>query len=99
MEHPLRSEEHKSLRKDFVSLLEYGFSIERQSNIIFVCGGNDPAHMRRQFHAQFEKLLPDFEFFEPEFAMKNYFTLGDDVPFDITKFEELVGELAYSIVL
>ncbi|MCB2135941.1 MAG: retron St85 family effector protein, partial [Rhodobacteraceae bacterium] len=99
MEHPLRSDKHKSLRKDFSFVLKNGFTIQRQSNIVFVCGGNDLAHMRRRFQKEFKKLLPDYEFFEPEFAMKNYFTLGDDNPFDISEFEELVGELAISIVL
>ena len=99
MDHPLRGELHKSLRKRVVSLLEDGFSIARQSNIIFVCGGNEDASMRRQFQAVFPDVLPGFEFFEPEFAMKSYFTLGDRVPFDIAEFEELIGQLSHCIVI
>ena len=82
-----------------VNLLNNGFSITRQSNIIFVCGGNSEDSMRRRFQAEFSRLLPDFEFFEPEFAMKSYFSLGDRHPFDIAEFEELVGELSHSIVI
>ncbi|OCP18835.1 hypothetical protein BC361_00185 [Ensifer sp. LC54] len=55
--------------------------------------------MRRKFQDIFSSLLPDFEFFEPEFAMRNYFGLGDERPFDISEFEELIGELSHSIVL
>lgn len=99
MKHPLRSDQFKSLRKDVVSLFRQGFSIQRESNIVFVCGGNCPADMRRKFQDEFEALLPEFEFFEPEFALKNYFGLGDVTPFDISEFEEFVGELAHSIVL
>lgn len=99
MDHPLRSDSNKSLRKRVVGLLENGFSIARQSNIIFVCGGNAPESMRRRFQAEFPTILPGFEFFEPEFAMKSYFTLGDQIPFDISEFEELVGQLSHSIVL
>lgn len=99
MDHPLRGDENKSLRRRMVQLLKSGYSIERQSNIIFVCGGNDATSMRRRFQSEFPRLLPDFEFFEPEFAMKSYFTLGDHIPFDISEFEELVGQLSHSIVL
>jgi len=55
--------------------------------------------MRRRFQAEFEKLLPDFEFFEPEFAMRKYRTLGDSEPFDITTFEEMIGNLSHSIII
>lgn len=99
MDHPLRSDTNKSLRKRITSLLKHGYAIQRQSNIVFVCGGNDPGHMRRRFQDEFDNLMPGFEFFEPEFAMKNYFTLGDTTPFDIAEFEKLVAELSHSIVI
>lgn len=100
MDHPIRDEDNKALRGRVVQLLRNGFNILRQSNIVFVCGGNDPAvHMRKMFQQEFNTLLPEHEFFEPEFAMKNYFTLGDSAPFDISEFEELVGQLSHSIVL
>lgn len=99
MDHPLRSDTNKALRKRVVDFLREAFSVSRQSNIIFVCGGNAENSMRRKFQLEFPTLLPGFEFFEPEFAMKSYFTLGDNAPFDIAEFEELVGELAHAIVL
>lgn len=99
MDHPLRSDEYKSLRRKLYSLVCNGFTIPRQSNIVFVCGGSEPHHMRRRFQLEFEALLPGYEFFEPEFAMRKYWTLGDNEPFDITTFEELIGNLSHSIVI
>jgi hypothetical protein len=99
MDHPLRSDEYKSLRRKVYDLLSKGFTIPRQSNVVFVCGGSKPHHMRRLFQSKFEALLPGYEFFEPEFAMRKYWTLGDSEPFDITTFEELIGSLSHSIVI
>lgn len=99
MDHPLRSKENKDLRGRVVQFFKTGFNILRQSNIVFVCGGNEDKHMRRKFQVEFLKLLPDHEFFEPEFAMRNYFSMGDTEPFDIADFEELVGDLSLAIVL
>jgi len=99
MDHPLRSDDHKSLRKRLYDLFKNGFTIPRQSNIIFVCGGSEPTHMRRKFQSEFDELLPGYEFFEPEFAMRQYWTLGDNEPFDITTFEELIGKLSRAIVI
>lgn len=99
MDHPLRSDDKKALRGRVVHILQNGFSIMRDSNIIFVCGGNEGSHMRPQFEHVFQKLLSEYEFFKPEFAMKNYFALGDSEPFDIADFESLVGGLSLAIVL
>lgn len=99
MDHPLRSDKFKSLRRGLYDLLLSGFSIPRQSNIVFVCGGNAPGDMRKLFQSEFEALLPGYQFFEPEFAMRTYWTLGDDVPFDITTFEEMISQLSHSIVV
>lgn len=99
MDHPLRSDHYKSLRRNLYKLISEGFTIPRQSNIVFVCGGSEPSDMRRRFQDEFEALLPGYEFFEPEFAMRKYWTLGDSEPFDITTFEELIGNLSHSIVI
>ncbi len=55
--------------------------------------------MRKRFQDYFRFNLSEFEFFEPEFAMNNYFSGIDVEPFDIADFEELVGDLSHSIVL
>lgn len=99
MDHPLRSDDHKSLRRRLYDLFKTGFTIPKQSNIVFVCGGSEPYRMRRRFQNEFDELLPGYEFFEPEFAMRKYWTLGDNEPFDITTFEELIGNLSHSIVI
>lgn len=99
MDHPLRSDKHKSLRRDLYELVAKGYTIPRQSNIVFVCGGGEEHHMRRLFQNEFDALLPGFEFFEPEFAMRKYWTMGDSEPFDITTFEELISDLSHSIVI
>lgn len=99
MDHPIRSESNKKLRSRVVHLLKYGFAVLRSSNIVFVCGGTESHHMRRRFQKVFDTLLSGYEFFEPEFAMENYFTLGDTEPFDIVDFENLIGDLSIAIVI
>ena len=99
MDHPLRSNTYKSLRARVVQFISESYNIATQSNIVFVCGGNDVDHMRKRFLLEFPKLLPNHTFFEPEYAMQSYYSMDDPVPFDIAKFEELVGELSHSIVL
>lgn len=99
MDHPLCKKENSELRKRVVQLIKSGYSVKRQSNIVFVCGGNNATDMRKKFQEKFSDLLPKHDFFEPEFAMKNYFNSGDDEPFDISDFEELVASLSHSIVL
>lgn len=99
MDHPVREDTNKVLRGRMVSLLANGYNIIRQPNIVFVCGGNEPHHMRTKFETAFKTLLPEYEFFKPEFAMENYFTFGDTEPFDIADFETMVAELSIAIVL
>lgn len=82
-----------------IQFVRTSYLIARQSNVVFVCGGNDAANMRQRFRTYFESNLSEFEFFEPEFAMSNYFSDVDVEPFDIADFEESVGNLSHSIVL
>lgn len=99
MDHPVRDDANKVLRGRMVSLLTNGYNIIHQSNIVFVCGGNEPHNMRTKFESAFEALLPEYEFFKPEFAMENYFSFGDTEPFDIADFEAMVADLSIAIVL
>lgn len=99
MDHPLTSKDQSDLRRRVVELLKSAYLYPRQSNIVFVCGGNKDTDMRRKFQLIFPTVLPEFEFFEPEFAMKNFFSSPDVVPFDITDFEMLVSELSHSVVI
>lgn len=99
MDHPVRADTNKVLRGRMVQLLKDGYNILNQSNVVFVCGGNRPDDMRNQFEEAFPQLLPDYEFFKPEFAMENYFSFGDTEPFDIADFETMVADLSIAIVL
>lgn len=99
MDHPLIHEDNSSLRGRVVQLLRSAYSVRRQGNIVFVCGGNDPADMRSRFLEYCGLHHPEFEIFFPEFAMKHYFANGDGAQFDIADFESLVGDLSHAIVL
>ena len=66
---------------------------------MFVCGGNAEDSMRKRFKQYFDENLSDYEFFQPEFAMNNYFSDADVEQFDIADFEQLIGDLSHSIVL
>lgn len=99
MDHPIRESTNKVLRGRMVQLLRDGYNILNQSNIVFVCGGNLETDMRSKFEEVFPHLLPEYEFFKPEFAMENYFSFGDTEPFDIADFEAMVADLSIAIVL
>ena len=47
----------------------------------------------------FGENLKEYVFFQPEFAMENYFSQVGTEPFDIAEFEEIVGDLSCVIVL
>ena len=99
LDHPLISDVHQDIRKRVIQFIQTSYLIIRQSNIVFVCGGSKPVDMRKRFQTYFGENLGEFEFFKPEFAMKNYFSEEDNQPFDIADFEKLVGELSHSIVI
>ncbi len=99
MDHPLRSSTQTPLRKRLVHFLKTALAVERSSNIVFLCGGNESTHMRTCFRAYCEQNLPDYEIFLPEAAMA--FVFSDELaePFDLADFEKLVGDISYAIVV
>lgn len=99
MDHPLISEDQKGLRKRVVQFFHNSYKVQRESNIVFVCGGNDPKHMRPKFRNYCIANNCKYELFQPEFAMENLFANGLKEPFDISDFEELVGSLSHCIVI
>lgn len=99
MEHPLLGLDQKELRKRVTSLLRNNYSVARESNIVFVCGGNEDTHMRPQFRNFCEDQCTEFVFFQPEFAMESLFAHGMNAPFDISDFESLIGDLSQAIVI
>lgn len=99
MDHPLIHEAQKGLRKRVVHFFRHGYKVQRESNIIFVCGGNDANDMRALFKDYTRNNSPEYDIFHPEFAMENLFSSGFPEPFDITDFEALVGSLSRAIVI
>jgi len=101
VDHPLIRQDPsaKDLRKRVVDLLQSGYSVPRSGNIIFVCGGNDAAHMRILFKDYCAVSAKSYQIFFPEFAMTDYFSNVAIEPFDIADFEVMVGELSHAIVL
>lgn len=82
------------------NFLKAGLSVRTNSNIVFVCGGKKSSHLRIKFQ-KFCATKLDFQFgiFFPEFATDSYFAESHVVPFDISAFEEIVGELSHAIVI
>lgn len=98
MRHPLLKS-HDEVRKRMIALLTDGLMVRRSGNLIFVCGGNESHHLRPQFRAIAEKELSEFQIFQPEFAMKNYFSDAGGAQLDLGEFEVLVGDLSHAVVL
>lgn len=82
-----------------IQFLTNALSVQRTSNIIFVCGGNNSEDMRACFRKYCEQHLTGFEIFLPEFAMDTIY--GDELeePFDLAEFEELVGAVSCAVVV
>lgn len=99
MDHPLTDSDSRKLRQRVVDVLKTAYSVKRDGNIIFVCGGNKDTDMRPRFKQFCEASFPDLQIFFPEFAMRNYFDSGVYEPFNIADFEALIGDLSHAIVL
>ena len=99
MDHPLLSNQQKQLRKRMVHFLKHALAVQRVSNIIFLCGGNNSGDMRVCFKAYCETKLPDYELFMPEAAMGSIFSDDMRGQFDLADFEELVGDMSYAIIV
>ena len=99
LDHPLVTKEQTQLRQRVVQFLKTGLAVQRTSKIIFVCGGNGDEHLRMCFREYCKDNLPGYDIFLPESAMETIFSDGLEEPFDLTDFEELVGELSYAIVV
>ena len=98
MRHPLLKS-HDEVRKRMMNLLSHGLSSRRAGNLIFVCGGNAATDMRPRFCDFAKTALPEFEIFQPEFAMKDYFSEGSGGLMDLAEFETLIGDLSHAIVI
>ncbi|AZB70274.1 retron St85 family effector protein [Cereibacter sphaeroides] len=98
MTHPIIAKEHASLRSRVLKLLKEGYLYPGRSNIIFVCGGNDPGQMRPRFTAYCDASKVDYLLFQPEYAIDYAHSLSDE-PFNLSDFENLIGQLSLAIVI
>ncbi len=99
LDHPLITKDQFNLRKRVVQFLSTAYSVMREGNIIFVCGGLSATDMRFQFLDYCKIKHPEFEVFFPEYAIKNYFANAGNNQFNIADFEELIGQLSHAIVV
>ncbi|WP_133253000.1 retron St85 family effector protein [Rhizobium wuzhouense] len=99
MKHPLIDEAQNGLRKRVLSLFKGAYSFPRESNIVFVCGGNKTSDMRPRFRKYAEENAAEFDIFHPEFAMENLLSSSLSEPFDIADFESSIGNLSKAIVI
>lgn len=81
------------------ALLREGLMVRRAGNLIFVCGGNAQTDLRPQFKSFSEYNLTEFQIFQPEFAMENYFSDMGGRQLDLGEFETLIGDLSHAIVI
>ena len=82
-----------------VHFLKNSLTVQRSSNIIFLCGGNNSTDMRMCFKDYCEDKLREYEVFMPESALGSIFSDDMRGQFDLADFEELVGEISYAIVV
>lgn len=79
---------------------EHAYSI-RNSNILFVCGGNEETDKRPMFREYAKEALPEYKVFFPEFSFKNLFSLEGAGPqyIELSTFEEAVAGLSCCVIL
>jgi len=99
LDHPLVQKEQSNLRRRVIHFLKNGFSVPRQSNIIFLCGGNDDHHMRPKFRDWCKDNLDDHIVFLPEYAIDYFFEDQDGEAFNLADFERLIAEISKVIVI
>lgn len=99
LDHPLIDQNNMTLRQRVVKFIKSSYSVNRSSNIIFVCGGNDQAHMRMQFVQYCRSKLEEFDVFLPEYAMKTVFDETSSEPFNIADFESYISQWSHAIVI
>ncbi|WP_422002697.1 retron St85 family effector protein [Roseovarius mucosus] len=98
MQHPIIAKENAPLRGRVLRLLKQGYLFPGRSNVIFVCGGNDPQHMRPRFTQYCEDAKVDYLVFQPEYAIDHALSMNDD-PFNLSDFEALIGRLSLAIII
>lgn len=91
--------EQSDLRKRVLRFIRSSLNVKRDSNIIFVCGGNGENHLCVRFRKEFKDFLDEYVYFTPESALENINNGELEQPFDLADFEELISEISHSIVV
>ncbi|WP_339914602.1 retron St85 family effector protein [uncultured Brevundimonas sp.] len=99
MDHPLRSDANKALRRRVVQHLKGGCSVKRAGDLVFVCGGTGDSFLRTKFSDYCAANHPKLKLFRPEHAIKNYADELAGGAFDLGKFELIIAKLSHVIVL
>ena len=99
--HPITSPDAKAIRDRVRNFLHNDAYSVRNSNIVFVCGGNDDVHMRSRFREYAKDQLTEYKIYLPEYSFQNMFSLADDgLRFiDLSKFEATVAALSCCVIL
>jgi hypothetical protein len=98
MRHPLLESGNSNLRARVLALIKEGITFPRSSKIVFVCGGNDPDHMRPKFVSYCNGVDHPYLIFQPEYAISHAIA-EDDGAFNLSEFERLIGDLSLAIVI
>jgi hypothetical protein len=97
--HPLLTEDGAKIRTKIRTFLhDHGYLV-RNSNIIFVCGGNDDNSMRSRFMIEARPHLLNFRLFKPEDAVSHDFLDRPARRIDLSSFENLIAKLAICTVI
>jgi len=99
MPHPFTTPKAKGLRERVGTFVQTGLHRTVATNIIFVCGGNDPTHLRPRFIQYMATEMPLYRPFMPEAAQADYFEQEHTETLNLSAFEELVSDLSLGIVL
>lgn len=99
MGHPFADKNLKKFRERVTNFVHSGLHRTTATNIIFVCGGSSPAHLRPQFIDYMAAALPEYIPFKPEAAQEDYFANDQGGALNLSEFEELISDLSLGIVL
>lgn len=80
-------------------MLKTNYTINKTSNIIFVCGANGESSLRFKFIEFGKANLSEFEFFIPENALGHLLTFDNPAPVNLAEFESTISNLSHMVVL
>ncbi|KAB7739266.1 hypothetical protein F2P47_12555 [Parvibaculum sedimenti] len=100
MSHPFTQTSSKELLKRVAQQFTNGNTfVQRNSHIVFVCGGSAAKDMRPRFLSYATEELPHLRTFLAEVAQKDYITHPEPAFHNIAEFEDIIGEVSDCVVL